>query len=53
MTSIGLNYSALLMFFLKWGMVGSLFSLMLSKVMAKWMVGVKIIAVDGNAFKEM
>lgn len=47
MTSVGLNYSALLMFCLIWGMVGSLVSLMLSKVMAKWMMGVKIITVDG------
>ena len=47
MTSVGLNYGALLMFCLIWGMVGSLISLMLSKVMAKWMMGVKIITLDG------
>jgi heat shock protein HtpX len=47
MTSVGLNYGALLTFCLIWGMVGSLISLMLSKVMAKWMMGVKIITADG------
>lgn len=47
MTSIGLNYGSLLIFCLIWGMVGSLISLMLSKVMAKWMMGVQIITVDG------
>jgi heat shock protein HtpX len=47
MTSVGLNYSALLMFCLIWGMVGSFVSLMLSKFMAKWMMGVKIVEVDG------
>ena len=47
MTSVGLNYGALLMFCLIWGMVGSLISLMLSKVMAKWMMRVKIITLDG------
>lgn len=47
MTSAGLNYGSLLIFCLIWGMVGSLVSLMLSKVMAKWMMGVKIITVEG------
>lgn len=47
MTSVGLNYGALLMFCLVWGMVGSLISLLLSKVMAKWMMGVKIITEEG------
>ncbi|MDO9181914.1 MAG: protease HtpX [Bacteriovorax sp.] len=47
MTSAGLNYNALLIFCLIWGMVGSLISLLLSKVMAKWMMGVKIITIDG------
>jgi heat shock protein HtpX len=47
MTSVGLNYGALLTFCLIWGMVGSLISLMLSKIMAKWMMGVKIITADG------
>jgi heat shock protein HtpX len=47
MTAVGLNYGALFAFCLVWGMVGSLISLMLSKVMAKWMMGVKIITLDG------
>ncbi len=47
MTNAGLNYSALLIFCLMWGMVGSLISLMLSKVMAKWMMGVRLISIDG------
>jgi heat shock protein HtpX len=47
MTSVGLNYGSLLAFCLVWGMAGSLVSLMLSKVMAKWMMGVQIITLDG------
>lgn len=43
LTAQGLNYGALLGFCLVWGMGGALISLMLSKVMAKWMMGVKII----------
>jgi heat shock protein HtpX len=47
MTSVGLNYGSLFAFCLVWGMAGSLVSLMLSKVMAKWMMGVQIITLDG------
>lgn len=43
MTSSGLDYQALMAFCLIWGMVGSLISLALSRVMAKWMMGVKVI----------
>ncbi|MEN9654162.1 MAG: hypothetical protein RL235_274 [Chlamydiota bacterium] len=39
----GLNLGSLLVFCLIWGMVGALISLMLSRVMAKWMMGVRII----------
>ncbi len=39
----GLNYSSLLAFCLIWGMGGALISLALSKVMAKWMMGVQVI----------
>ncbi len=39
----GLNYGSLAVFCLLWGMVGAFISLLLSKVMAKWMMGVKII----------
>lgn len=39
----GLNLQSLLIFCLIWGMGGSLISLLLSRRMAKWMMGVKII----------
>lgn len=39
----GLNYQSLAIFCLVWGMVGSFISLLLSKQMAKWMMGVQII----------
>jgi heat shock protein HtpX len=42
----GGNFTGLLIFCLLWGMVGSFISLMLSRVMAKWMMGVKVI--DAN-----
>lgn len=40
----GIQYKDLLIFCLVWGMGGSLISLALSKTMAKWMMGVKVIA---------
>lgn len=39
----GLNYTSLAIFCLIWGMGGSLISLALSRIMAKWMMGVKLI----------
>lgn len=42
----GINLGALFTLCLIWGMVGSFISLALSKVMAKWMMGVKLI--DGR-----
>jgi heat shock protein HtpX len=39
----GLNIPQLAIFCFIWGMVGSLISLMLSKQMAKWMLGVRIL----------
>jgi len=39
----GINYEALMVFCLVWGMGGAFISLMLSKIMAKWMMGVRII----------
>lgn len=39
----GLNLNALLAFCLVWGMTGSIISLLLSKTMAKWMMGVQLI----------
>lgn len=47
MTSAGLQYGPLLAFCFLWGMVGSIISLMLSKKMAKWMMGVQIITLEG------
>lgn len=44
--SYGIDYRSLMIFCLVWGMGGAFISLALSKVMAKWMMGVKII--DSN-----
>lgn len=43
MTRYGLNYGSLAVFCLIWGMGGAFISLLLSKMMAKWMMGVEII----------
>jgi heat shock protein HtpX len=43
LTASGLNYSALMVFCLVWGFVGSGISLMLSKFMAKRMTGLELI----------
>jgi len=48
----GNNFISLLIFCLIWGMAGSVISLLLSRVMAKWMMGVKVIdpnTTDPNA----
>lgn len=42
-TQYGLDYGSLMAFCLVWGMGGAFISLMLSRVMAKWMMGVQII----------
>lgn len=42
----GINYESLMIFCLMWGMGGAFISLMLSRVMARWMMGVKVIAPD-------
>lgn len=39
----GINLPALMIFCLVWGMVGAFISLALSRTMAKWMLGVKVI----------
>lgn len=39
----GINYQSLMVFCVLWGFGGAFISLALSKVMAKWMMGVKII----------
>ncbi len=43
LTQHGLNIGSLAIFCLLWGMVGSFISLALSKVMAKWMMGLQMI----------
>lgn len=42
----GIQYQQLMIFCLVWGFAGALISLALSRVMAKWMMGVKIISPD-------
>ena len=41
--SYGIDYQSLMIFCLIWGMGGAFISLALSKTMAKWMMGVKIV----------
>ncbi len=43
LTPHGLNYESLMIFCLVWGMGGAFISLALSRIMAKWMMGVKVI----------
>jgi heat shock protein HtpX len=42
-TAQGINYETLMIFCLVWGMGGAFISLGLSRIMAKWMMGVKVI----------
>ena len=44
--SNGLDYQSLLIFCLVWGMAGALISLGMSRLMAKWMMGVEVIDPD-------
>jgi len=48
LTSYGLNYESLMIFCLVWGMGGAFISLALSRVMAKWLMGVRVIDPDTN-----
>ncbi|NDE17147.1 protease HtpX, partial [bacterium] len=43
LTAKGIDYQALLVFCAIWGFTGSFISLALSRVMTKWMVGVKVL----------
>lgn len=43
LTAYGIDYNALMVFCLVWGMGGALISLAMSRVMAKWMMGVQVI----------
>ncbi len=44
----GINYTSLMIFCVVWGFGGAFISLALSRIMAKWMMGVKIIEPDNN-----
>lgn len=44
LTSAGIDYQALMVFCLIWGFTGAFISLALSRVMAKWMMGVKTVS---------
>ena len=46
LTSAGIDYYSLFIFCLIWGMGGAFISLSLSRVMAKWMMGVRVIDPD-------
>lgn len=46
LTKYGLDHQSLVIFCLVWGMGGAFISLALSRIMAKWMMGVKIIPPD-------
>ncbi|HOJ86544.1 MAG TPA: protease HtpX [Elusimicrobiales bacterium] len=46
LTNYGIDYYALMVFCLIWGMGGAFISLMLSRIMAKWMMGVHVIDPD-------
>lgn len=48
LTQNGIDYQSLLIFCLVWGFAGAIISLALSRVMAKWMMGVKVIPPGGN-----
>lgn len=48
----GLNYTSLLVFCLIWGMAGAFISLGLSRIMAKWMMGVEVIDPDTRDSRE-
>ena len=49
LTPYGLNYWSLAIFCLIWGMAGAFISLGLSRIMAKWMMGVQIIDPTTNS----
>jgi heat shock protein HtpX len=46
LTARGIDYSALMMFCLVWGMGGAFISLGLSRIMAKWSMGVQLLPAD-------
>ena len=48
LSSYGIDFPSLMIFCLVWGMGGALISLSMSKMMAKWMMGVQIISPDAR-----
>ena len=48
MSGTGMDYSALMAFCLLWGMGGAVISLMLSRILAKWAMGVQVIDPNTN-----
>lgn len=52
LTQYGLDYQSLVIFCLVWGMGGAFISLALSRVMAKWTMGVQIIDPDTRDFNQ-
>jgi heat shock protein HtpX len=52
LTAQGIDYQSLLVFCAIWGFGGALISLAISKMMAKWMMGVKIIDPRSQNFTE-
>ena len=50
-SAAGLNYGALMAFCLLWGMGGSFITLLISKPLAKWTMGVEII--EGNSHRNL
>jgi heat shock protein HtpX len=53
LSSFGLDYQSLMVWCFLWGIGGALLSLSLSRVMAKWMVGVKLIDPNSRVPEEM
>jgi heat shock protein HtpX len=48
LTAHGIDYTSLLIFCLIWGMGGAFISLALSRVMAKWLMGVRVVDPNTN-----
>jgi heat shock protein HtpX len=49
---MGIDYRALLAFCLIWGMTGAIISLLMSRIMAKWMLGVRLISANSYNMTE-
>lgn len=51
-TAQGIDYQSLMIFCLIWGMGGAFISLALSRVMAKWMMGVQVISPETRSVEQ-